>query len=87
MGKVAVTFRIMPEGVEVDLDNITLGIKKYVDQKNLAKVEQKPIAFGLKFLEVIVVMDDKSNNSVRLEEKFKELDGVQSVEITDVCLL
>lgn len=87
MGKVAVTFRIMPEGVEVDLDNLSTEIKKFVDQKNLARLEQKPIAFGLKFLQVIVVMDDKSNNSVELEETFSKLDGVQSVEITDLNLL
>ena len=88
MGKVAVTYRIMPEGVDIDLDSIKEKITGMIMEKTqLAKLEEKPVAFGLKFVEVILVMDDARNTSEEHESKFSTISGVQSVEITDLNLL
>ena len=87
MGKVAVFYRIMPEGVDVDLAAITEKVKEIVGPGALGRLEEKPVAFGLKYLEVVCIMDDKDNNSQELEDRFRELEGVQSVEITDVNLI
>lgn len=88
MGKVAVTYRIMPEGVDVDLISVKDEVKdKILQGADLAKLDEKPIAFGLKFVEVILVMDDAANTSEQHEESFRTIPGVQSVEITDLNLL
>ena len=87
MGKVAVTYRIMPEGVDIDLGAVSERVKEVIEGADLARLDQKPIAFGLKFLEVILVMDDANNSSSEHEDKFTGISGVQSVEITDVNLL
>jgi len=88
MGKVAVTYRIMPIGVDVDLDKLSAEVKGIIhEEASLAKLVEKPVAFGLKFLEVILVMDDIHNTSAEHEEQFGKIEGVQSVEITDVNLL
>lgn len=88
MGKVAVTYRIMPEGVDVDLAGVQDNVKKLImEGASLARLDVKPVAFGLKFLEVILVMDDAANTSEDHEEAFRGIDGVQSVEITDLNLI
>lgn len=88
MGKVAVTYRIMPEGVDVDLSTVKEQVTGMImEQTQLAKLTEKPVAFGLKFVEVILVMDDAANTSEEHETKFRSIPGVQSVEITDLNLL
>jgi len=88
MGKVAVTYRIMPEGVDIDLAEVSSKVKDMIhNEASLAKLEEKPVAFGLKFIEVILVMDDANNTSEEHEEKFRGIEGIQSVEITDLNLL
>lgn len=81
MGEVAVTYRVMPESIDVDI-----GFLKKIIKKNLPRdvelkiVEEKPVAFGLKALEVTVVMSDSAGNVDRIEEIFSRIRGVQSIE-------
>jgi len=86
MGKVAVTFRIMPEGVEVDLEGVQSQVRSSLGG-SLKKLEVKPVAFGLKALELIVVVDDKAGEMERLEEALRGIPGVGGVETTEVTLL
>ena len=88
MGKVAVTYRIMPEGVDIELAAVKENVKGLILEGSvIAKLEDKPIAFGLKFIEVILVMDDANNTADEHEESFRGITGVQSVEVTDLNLL
>lgn len=48
------------------------------------KTEQEPIAFGLKALKIIFVMDESKGSIDPLEENIKKIDQVNSVETTDV---
>ena len=87
MGKVAVFYRIMPEGLDVELGKISKKVKEIVEPDMLGRIQEKPVAFGLKYLEVVCIMDDQNNNSQELEDLFKKIEGVQNVEITDVNLI
>ncbi|MCK4614827.1 MAG: elongation factor 1-beta [Thermoplasmata archaeon] len=87
MGKVAVTYRIMPTGVEDNLGKLAEEVKGIIGAANLAKLKERPVAFGLKYLEVVCIMDDATSNSAEIEARLGELKGAQSVEITDVYLL
>ena len=51
-------------------------------------IEQKPIAFGLKALIVVTIMDDKGGRSPdEIEEAVRKLPGVESVEVEEVGLI
>ena len=88
MGEVAMIYRIMPESPEA-MD----GIKKELEERvrsvgaELNRMDEKPIAFGLKALEIAVIMDDKSGKSGELEEKLSTIPGVQSLELVDMSLI
>ncbi len=86
MGQVAITFRIMPEGVEVDLGEIEAGVRSSLGG-TLKKLEVKPVAFGLKAVEAIAVVDDKGGEMERLEEALRGIPGVGGVETTEITLL
>jgi len=87
MAQVIVTLKIMPESPEVDLNKIQEEAKSKITDfagSGDMKVEEKPIAFGLKALNIIFVMDESKGSTEPLEESISEIEGVQSVETTDV---
>jgi elongation factor 1-beta len=88
MGEVAMIYRLMPESPEAieSIKNDLEGIVKSVGAE-LNRVDEKPIAFGLKALEIAVIMDDKSGKSGELEEKLSSIPGVQSMELVDMSLI
>jgi len=83
MGLVAVTFKVMPENQDVDLNRVKTDIKSRL---NVREIKEIPIAFGIKLLEVLLVFDDKEGIG-SVEEKLKNIEGVASVESGDVTLL
>ncbi len=88
MGEVAMIYRIMPESPE-SMDSIKKELEERVKSvgAELNRVDEKPIAFGLKALEVAIIMDDKSGKSGELEEKLSSIPGVQSLELVDMSLI
>lgn len=87
MGDVAVSLRIMPSGVDADLDYIREETRKIVESKaQLKSIEEKPIAFGLKALEVLFVIPDSAGFS-DIESDIAKIEGVESVEAGDITLL
>jgi elongation factor 1-beta len=83
MGKVAVTVKIMPEGVDVDLEKVKEEVRKRIEVKDLKEV---PIAFGLKAVEVLVLTDDEKG-SEWIVERLSNIEGVSRVEIEKVTLV
>ncbi|MBI2656661.1 elongation factor 1-beta [Candidatus Woesearchaeota archaeon] len=87
MANVVVTLRIMPQSTEVNLSEIEAEAKKEIikfcnSQEFKAQIE--PIAFGLKALNLMFVMDESKGSTEQLEKKITDIDGVESVEVTDV---
>ncbi len=78
MGKVATTFKLMPESPEVDLDKVQEQIKEKLDCVEDMKIE--PIAFGLKALKVMVVTVDSDGGMDEIENTLNELEGISDVE-------
>lgn len=87
MASVIVTLKIMPESPDSDLDNISnlaqAEIKKFSGSHEI-KAVQEPIAFGLKALNIMFVMPEQKGSTDELEKKINNIDGVNSVECTDV---
>jgi len=83
-GKVAVIFRVMPEGTEVDLDKLEGEIRKLQEVRD---VQREPVAFGLVALKVLAVVPDAEGGSERVERALSSLPGVSSVEVTGITLV
>lgn len=88
MGEVGLQYRVLPEGLEVDLKKVEEDIKKALPEgAKLRAAEQRPLAFGLKALHVLIVMDDKKGGADQVETAISGVTGVQSVEIVEMGLL
>ena len=87
MTNVIVTLKIMPESPEVNLDDIQVKalelIKNYAGEGD-TKITQEPIAFGLKALNIIFIMDEAKGSTEALEDQIQDIEGINSVEVTDV---
>ena len=87
MARVVVTLRIMPQNTEVDLNDLETKAKHEIvkfcsSQEFRASVQ--PIAFGLKALDIIFVMEESKGSTEELEKRISQISGVESVEVTDV---
>ncbi len=80
MGNVMVTFRIMPEGVETDLEKIKSALLKLGSKK----VVTEPMAFGLNAVISYFVVPDAEGGTENLEKSVKRIAGVAEAEITGV---
>lgn len=88
MGEVGLQYRVLPEGLEVDLKKLEDDIRKALPEfAKMRAAEQRPLAFGLKALHVLVVMDDKKGGAEQVEAAISGVPGVQSVEIVEMGLL
>ncbi len=87
MGEVVALIRVMPNGI--------LGDKKMEDLKNmikneikeparLARIEIKDIAFGLKAINVTVVVPDASGGVDPIANSLLKIEGVESAEVMDI---
>ena len=90
MGIVAMTYKINPDSDvdDVDADAIASTITGMGDEVyNIQSVEVKPLAFGLKFVQVHVVMDDGEGLADALEGRMSEIHGVGEIEVLSMGLL
>jgi len=86
MGKVSVTFRVMPAGVEIDLARLEASVRGALG-KTLKTLEVSPVAFGLKAILATAILDDATGGTETLEGKLSGIEGVESVEAIDVTLI
>jgi elongation factor 1-beta len=88
VGKVAVLFRLMPQGVDTDMRALGEAIRGAVPAGvELRGMQVKDIAYGLRSLLVSVVMSDAGGLLQSCEEGFAKIPGVESVEVMEEGLL
>ena len=80
MSDVAGILKVMPESPDVDLEALKSSIQGAVGEE----IEEEPIGFGLVALNVTIVVDDGEGGTEPAEKAIADLDGVASVEVTDV---
>lgn len=83
MGQVALTLKVMPESISVNLGSLKKKIGEAAEVKQIA---ERPIGFGLVMLEVLLIFDDRAGAG-DIEEKIRSIEGVGSVEAGDVTLI
>lgn len=84
MGTALVKLKVMPSGIDVDLEalktSITESIRADVDSE--LSFEEEPIAFGLKAL-ITGFAIDESKAIDPIQEKVTSIEGVNSAEVSD----
>jgi len=88
MGTVAATYTLMPEDTEFDFPALVGKLSTIVPANvKVAKTDVLPMAFGLKKLEAVFVMEDAAGLIDQLEETLRGIPGIQNVETEQVTLL
>ncbi|HYS73326.1 MAG TPA: elongation factor 1-beta [Thermoplasmata archaeon] len=85
MGSVAITFRIMPDDAETDLEEVKSRVRTSL-AGSLRDLREQPVAFGLNAILAIAVVSD-SGGTEPLEQALAAIPGVGSVETVDVTLV
>lgn len=81
-GAVVTTFKIMPEGIEANLDKLEEDLKKKIKP---TKIQRVPIAFGLNSVIIVKVIEEKEGELERVTEEIRSIEGVREVEITNLA--
>jgi translation elongation factor aEF-1 beta len=87
MGEVIALIRMMPDGVisDKDIQKMIDEVKKVVKPPvKLGRVEVKEIAFGLRGLNVTVLVPDTEGGLDPIVEKLATIKKVENVEVVDV---
>lgn len=85
MGTAVVKINIMPSSPESNLQEIKENIQKIIEDKGGrgCQFEEKPIAFGLKAIEVFFGWPEEQEID-SLEKQLSEIKDINSVEILDI---
>ncbi len=87
MARVIITLRVMQSSPDINLGEVEKQALKMIEKfagDLQYKSEQQPIAFGLKALMLTFVMDEAKGSTDELESQITGIEGVNSVEVTDV---
>jgi elongation factor 1-beta len=82
MGGVIAIIRVMPESVDVDLEQLKKTIRQEIPA--IQDIAEEPIAFGLKALKVAAIVGDDEGGTEPLELALAAIDGVASAETIDL---
>ncbi len=88
MGDVAATYSLMPSDVESPIEKMREAIPGVIPEEVTVKnIEIKPLAFGLKILEVTFLMEDREGIIDRLEEALQSIEGVKNIDTVSMTLV
>ena len=85
MGEVVAVIKIMPAGVDIDLEtlkeNLTSAVPAGIELKGIT---EEPVAFGLVALMVTVVVGDVEGGTEPVEKAFAQVSDVESVQVVEI---
>lgn len=82
MADVVVQMKVLPEGIEVNLNKLQEKIKEVLPENTrIYKVKEEPIAFGLKCLKVTVIVPDAEGGTEPVENAISSIKEVSRVEV------
>ena len=89
MAKAVITFKLMPESVEIDLKPIAkkaLAIARESGAIGEMQSREEPVAFGLKAILILAMYDVEGADFEGIAQKMSEIDGVQNAEVAKMDL-
>jgi len=87
MALAVATIKVMPSSPETDLTSLEKKVKEKIVEfagEGETKTEIEPVAFGLKALKILFVLDEKKGSPDPIAEEVEKLEEVASAEIVDV---
>ena len=85
MAQLLLLVKILPTGVEIDLDQVAKKIKEALkDGITLRKYTKEPLAFGLYFIKGEFILDDREGQMDKLESVIKSVEGVSELEVLNM---
>jgi len=88
MGDVGIIYKILPEDLEVNVEDLMKRIEEQVkDMVKIKGMQIKPIAFGLNAILMYIIVKDEAGIAEKFEEKVKSIKGVGEIEVEEMSLI